>query len=253
MTGRDRFDVLDAGPNDAGRLASLSWRALDGELDAALQAIVASAARTADAPIALVSLVLKRIQLFRAHVGLPPELALAGATDRCVSFCQIVVRDQAPLAIVDALDDPRVPQALVARYGIRAYYGLPLRVGGRVVGTLCVIDVRPRAFDDQTRVALASLADEAARRLTSLTADDPIDPARAAPVSRAELTAAIAGVVAARISAIELRPRLRASSSASAGAALAVLGDAARALDDIDEELGEVEVALRGLLDASRR
>lgn len=250
MKRRDRFDVLGAEVGDEARVTTLSWRALDGDIDDELQAIVAAAAKAADAPIALVSLMLKRVQLFRAHVGLPPELALARATDRCVSFCQVVVRDQAPLAITDALDDPRVPQALVDRYGIRAYYGLPLRVGGRVVGTLCVIDVRARAFDDAMRGALDDLAEAAARRLTALTSDDPIAVPRDG--SGHALSGAIAGVISARISAIELRPRLRASAMASHAGALAVLGDAARAIDDIDEELGKVEIALRGLLATER-
>jgi hypothetical protein len=44
-----------------------------------LQSIVSAAAIAAGAPITLVSLVLRRNQLFRAHFALPPDLAAVRA------------------------------------------------------------------------------------------------------------------------------------------------------------------------------
>ena len=144
-----------------------------------------------------------------------------------------------------------MPQALVAAYGIRAYYGVPLFVGDIVVGTLCVLDVRPRDFDDATRTALAALARVAAARLAALTVDQ--GPPPPAPDSPHAITSALAGVVAARIAALELGPRLRLAAGAPAGmaSALAVLDDAGRAIEDLDHELSAVEQALRGLLAGS--
>jgi len=227
---------------------ALGWRAIDGDDDDELRALVEAAAVATGAPIALVSLLLPRIQLFRAQVGMPLDLALTRATDRCVSFCQVVVRDRKPLEIADALGDARVPQALVERYGIRAYYGVPLVVNDVVVGTLCVLDVQPRPFDNEAKANMGQLAAAAAARLSILTGADAIRPDAAAPTRR-ELTSAVAGVVAARIAAIELRPRLRALAAGQSGAnALAVLGDASDAFGDIDRELATVETALRGLL-----
>lgn len=236
---QQRFDVLG---DDRGRFASFDVRALDGDHDDALQAIVAAAAIATEAPIALVSLVLRRIQLFRAHIGLPPDLAVTRAIDRCVSFCQIVVRTGASLEVCDALGDDRVPQAMVEHYGIRAYLGVPLRIHGRVLGTLCVLDVRPRAFTDAHRVAIERLAVAAAARLAELLPQPETS-------GRDDLTAAIAGVVSGRISAIEVRARLRALGAGPSGVnALGVITEAALAIGDLEATLATVEVELRHAL-----
>jgi hypothetical protein len=58
-------------------------------------------------PMAIVSLVLSRIQLFRAQHGLPAELAACGSTSRDASFCQLVVKDGARLEVEDAATDAR--------------------------------------------------------------------------------------------------------------------------------------------------
>jgi GAF domain-containing protein len=241
----DRFDVLG---DDERDLDVASGAVLSSAPDDTLQSIVSAAAIAAEAPIALVSLVLRRIQLFRAHIGLPPDLAAAGATDRCVSFCQLVVRDKRPLAIEDALRDARVPQALVDAYGVRAYLGFPLEIEGVVVGTLCILDVRPREFSPEQRLAVERLARVASERLAQLVqAPGPATSTAelGAGRLRGELSAAIGDTVAARIASVELRPLLRAQQTAGARSALAVLADAARAAEDLDGALGRVEASLR--------
>ncbi|MGK4003279.1 GAF domain-containing protein [Sorangium sp. So ce1036] len=154
--------------NDPARLAELHHLMLRADADALLDDCVARAAELAGAPIALVSLVVRHIQLFRAHRGLPPELAVSCATSRSNSFCQLVVRDEAPLVIEDALRDARVPRELVEHYGIRAYAGVPIRVGGHVIGSLCVIDHAPRRFEPGVVDGLRQLAVEVAERLAAL-------------------------------------------------------------------------------------
>jgi GAF domain-containing protein len=160
---QDRIDGL--GPD---------WRSpLDREMllesdDPELNDIAAHAAEAIGAPIAIVSLILQRIQLFRAHVGLPPDLAVARATDRDASFCQFVVRDDDTFVVEHAAEDPRVPQDLVERYGIQAYLGAPVRIGGRTAGSLCVIDVVPREFGPEERARLSELAAQASGRLEAM-------------------------------------------------------------------------------------
>jgi hypothetical protein len=240
----DRFDVLAA---DDRRLDVARGEVLASAPDDTLQSIVSAAAIAAEAPIALVSLVLRRIQLFRAHIGLPPDLAVAGGTDRCVSFCQLVVRDKTPLAIEDALRDARVPQALVDAYGVRAYLGFPLLLEGVVIGTLCILDVRPRTFTAEQRLAVERLAGVASERLGQLV-QTPGPATSTAELGasrlRGELSSAMGDTVAARIASIELRPALRAH-TAGAHTALTVLTDAARAAEDLDGALGRVESSLR--------
>lgn len=154
--------------DDPRRLALFHRGRVTASDDPVLAAIVAAVAREADAPIALVSLVMDRVQIFRAAVGLPAELALARATNRCDSFCQFVVEEEDLFLVEDAPNDPRVPRALVERYGIIAYAGAPVRVAGHVLGSLCVIDVRPRTFSEAFLAALRQSAAQASERLREL-------------------------------------------------------------------------------------
>ncbi|WP_437577385.1 GAF domain-containing protein [Sorangium sp. So ce887] len=158
--------------NDPVRLAELHGAMLRTDADALLDACVARAARLARAPIAFVSLVIRHIQLLRAHHGLPLELAVSCATSRSNSFCQLVVRDEVPLIVDDALRDERVPKELVESYGIRAYAGVPVRVRGHAIGSLCVLDVVPRRFDPRAIDGLEQLALEVAGRLSDLVERD---------------------------------------------------------------------------------
>ncbi|MFO0660406.1 MAG: GAF domain-containing protein [Polyangiaceae bacterium] len=150
------------------RLATFGVRHLDTADDPELNAIVQRVAKAIEAPIALISLVMGRVQYFRAMHGLPTELTHARATNRCDSFCQFVVRDEAIFLVEEALEDARVPKELVERYGIRAYAGAPLRVSGQVLGSLCVIDVRPRSFSREQINELERGAHEASQRLSKL-------------------------------------------------------------------------------------
>ena len=210
----DRVDAL--GP-DGGRLLAFKGGILDSALDEELQDIVADAAAKLRAPISLVSLILHRIQYFRAFYGLPKDLATARATDRDVSFCQFVVRDEAPVEVTDAAADGRVPQDLVARYGIRSYLGIPVRADGSVIGSLCVIDTTPRAFTPEERALLTALAERASRRLTVLARAEKGTGATllkrgTAPVFeeiRNLLQPLLFGVTAARVAALELDPIAR--------------------------------------------
>jgi len=143
---------------------------LGTDLDDALQTIVEEAASETGAPIALVSLVLDNIQYFRAHHGLPPDLAVVRATSRDTSFCQFVVRDDDVVEINDAAADVNVPQDLVDQYGIRAYLGVPIHLNGQPLGSLCVIDTLPRDFSPFERSQLAALAHRVDVRLNELAA-----------------------------------------------------------------------------------
>ncbi|MBK6513986.1 MAG: GAF domain-containing protein [Polyangiaceae bacterium] len=165
----ERFDALAEKSDE--RLLVLTGEALSRAPDAELQRIVAEVAEALEMPTALVSLVLTRTQYFRAQVGLPPDLANVAATDRDVSFCQFVVRDEAPLVVEDAKDDPKFPQLLVNEFGVRSYVGAPLHVGGAVVGSLCAMDSRPRTYSPGDVARMQAFAERASRRLDQLAAE----------------------------------------------------------------------------------
>jgi len=154
--------------DDGARLSSFEAPLLDSREDAQLHALVEEASRVSGFPIALVSLVVRRIQFFKEQVGLPPDLRAARATDRCTSFCQYVVAGQQPLQIEDAAREAGLPQDLVENYGIRAYVGFPLHVRGQVVGSFCVIHTLPAKLPPEVLARLEVLARQASARLEAL-------------------------------------------------------------------------------------
>src|SRR5210317_468478 len=113
----DSIDVLGSRPD---RHVAFTRELLAEAEDEELKTIVEQAARDLKTPIAMVNLVLDHIQFFKAHHGLPPDLAVTRATERNVSFCQFVVRDGQPFEVTDAEHDTRVPQHLVKTYGIKS-------------------------------------------------------------------------------------------------------------------------------------
>lgn len=132
-------------PDESQRLAALrELLILDTPPEERFDRIVRFAADEFDVPIALVSLVDAHRQWFKARVGLD-----VCETGRDAAFCAHAILEPEVMVVEDALADPRfVDNPLVnGAPGIRFYAGAPLQVGGRHVGTLCVIDVRPRGFD----------------------------------------------------------------------------------------------------------
>ncbi|HKK79020.1 MAG TPA: GAF domain-containing protein, partial [Phaeodactylibacter sp.] len=95
-------------------------------------------------------------------------LAYARGTDRNVSFCQFVVRDGVPFEVEDAEIDPRVPKHLVKNYSIRSYLGVPIKANDTIIGSLCVIDTKPRKFSPEEKDKLDKLAKSVNKRLAIL-------------------------------------------------------------------------------------
>ena len=109
----------------------------------ALEAITEFASALCEAPVSLVSIVESQIQTFLAHTG--TDLT---ETKRDVSFCAHAMLGSDIMVVPDATTDPRfADNALVTGApGIRFYAGAPLvSDDGVPLGSLCVIDVAPRA------------------------------------------------------------------------------------------------------------
>lgn len=88
-----------------------------------------------------------------------PTLKLSGAI--CAledSYCSIVCASGDPLAIDDSRGDHRVAHH-PSRDAIQSYTGVPVRdAGGRVVGSLCHFDGRPRLLPASELPVLTSVA-----------------------------------------------------------------------------------------------
>ena len=125
--------------------------------------IVEFAASEFDVPIALLTLVDRDRQWFKARVGLD-----ACETSREISFCGHAILQPGLFEVLDAALDPRFADnpLVVGAPFIRFYVGAPLRLpAGAAVGTLCLIDTQPRAFDAMDRAILGTLRDLAVAEL----------------------------------------------------------------------------------------
>ncbi|HEY3358868.1 MAG TPA: response regulator [Polyangia bacterium] len=123
-------------------------RVMESEPDAVLERLVRITAELLDTPIALVTIVTESRQWWKAAVGLPPELVAARSVPRDLSFCTHAVAARAPLVVGNARGHPFFgDNELVRRGPLVAYAGVPIEIAGvGALGTLCVIDTRPRAF-----------------------------------------------------------------------------------------------------------
>ncbi|MEU1886396.1 SpoIIE family protein phosphatase [Micromonospora rifamycinica] len=146
---------------EPGRLRSLTDTGLDAAPDEAFDRFARLVSDLLDVPVALVSLVSETRQFFPGAVGLPDPWADLRQTPLSHSFCQHVIDTEIPLVLPDARLYPRVRDNLaVPELGVVAYAGMPLTdLDGRVLGSLCAIDSRPRAW---TKAQLHTLADLAA-------------------------------------------------------------------------------------------
>lgn len=124
------------------------------------------AKRLFNVPIALVTLVDKDRQWFKSCVGLD-----ATQTPRDISFCGHAILKDELLLVPDASKDERFHDnpLVTGAPNIRFYAGYPLTVPhGNKLGTLCLIDTRPRELDEEERALLRDLAQMAEQELTAV-------------------------------------------------------------------------------------
>jgi PAS domain S-box-containing protein len=148
-------------PNEAERLAVLaSYDVVGTAPEPAFDDLAKLAARLVGTPIALISLVDKHRQWFKARVGLEAQ-----ETPREQSFCThaLVQEESNPemLVVPDAHQDPRFAENPLVQGDphIRFYAGAPLVLPGNLVlGTLCVIDRVPRQLSKDKAELLTMLA-----------------------------------------------------------------------------------------------
>ena len=144
--------------NETQRLRALhAYKILDTLAEQAYDDLTGLAAQICDAPIALISLVDRDRQWFKSRVGLNAE-----ETSRKVSFCAHAIHHPKELLEVeDALEDQRFAgnPLVTGDPHIRFYAGMPIvDAAGLALGTLCVIDRKPRVLKQAQRRALKALS-----------------------------------------------------------------------------------------------
>ncbi len=145
-------------PNNEKQRLKVLWQyeVLDTVPEEVFDDLTELAARICGAPIALLSLVDENRQWFKARVGVRQT-----ETARDISFCAHAILQEDLFIIPDATLDARFAKSplVTSEPRIRFYAGAPLITpDGYALGTLCVIDRKPRQLNPDQCQALRVLA-----------------------------------------------------------------------------------------------
>ena len=142
--------------NDSARVESLQRMLLSCiPNEEALDRVTRTAQRLFGSPIVLITLVDRDRQWFKSCIGLSVR-----ETPRAISFCGHAIVQEELLIVEDALTDARFADnpLVLDKPKIRSYAGRPLRNSENfAIGTLCVLDRKPRTWSAEERQALDDL------------------------------------------------------------------------------------------------
>jgi len=152
--------------NELIRLDTLrSLNILDTPAEERFDRLTRLAKRMFGVPMALVSLIDENRQWFKSCNGLD-----ASETARDISFCGHAILGEEIFLVPDAAADERfADNPLVTRFPhIRFYAGSPLKhANGSKLGTLCILDTRPRSLNRDDLIDLRYLSEMAERELSA--------------------------------------------------------------------------------------
>lgn len=150
--------------NEIERIRKLEeLKILDTLEEQAYDDLTLLAAQICDTPIALVSLVDRDRQWFKSHHGLD-----ARETPRDIAFCSHAILSDDIFVIDDASKDERFHDNPLAtdKPNVIFYAGVPLVMNDKLrLGTLCVIDNKPRSISEDQKTALKALARQVVSQL----------------------------------------------------------------------------------------
>ncbi|EIE52235.1 histidine kinase [Salipiger aestuarii] len=157
--------VAPKASNEEERLSELhSFGVLDAAPDPAFDEVVDLLATMLEVPVVLISLVDAHRQWFRARHGFVPS-----ETPLNQSICSHAILEDGILEIEDTLLDLRSadnPLCCGLTDNMRFYAGAPLITrSGHRIGTLCVLDTRPRRLTPPQRQLLEVMGRQVMRQL----------------------------------------------------------------------------------------
>jgi two-component sensor histidine kinase len=135
---------------------------LDSPRERDFDDIVAYVSALCDVPTALISLVDSERQWFKAACGFD-----AAETPLDQAICLHTLKEETFLEIHDTAADPRTRDNPLCRgeEPVRFYAGALLRFDDVPIGTLCVLDRRPRRLTDHQRETMILLARQVVRQM----------------------------------------------------------------------------------------
>lgn len=144
-------------PNEQERLEELyRFDVLYTQYEEDFDQIVKLASEICKVPISTISLIDRHRQWFKAKLGI-----VDAENERSTSFCAHAILGDELMVVDDAFTDQRFHDnpSVTGEPNIRFYAGVPLvSQRGFKLGTLCVIDQKPRNLDEQQAFALDVLA-----------------------------------------------------------------------------------------------
>lgn len=141
------------------RLAALErYEILDTPREQDFDDIVRLAAQICGTPIALITLVSKDRQWFKAAVGTTET-----ETPRNIAFCNLAIMQSGVFEVTDTHTDPAFASnpLVTGEPHLRFYTSAVLETPkGLPLGTLCVLDTKPGKLDEAQKFALQTLANQ---------------------------------------------------------------------------------------------
>lgn len=158
LASRQMPKQLPAIPRQESRRLKVLWQydVLDTVAEEVFDDLTDLAAHICEAPIALISLVDQDRQWFKSRIGLS-----VSETSRDISFCAKAILGKRLLLVPDATKDKRFKDnpLVTGPQKIRFYAGAPLITpAGHALGTLCVLDHKPRKLNREQAQSLRVLA-----------------------------------------------------------------------------------------------
>jgi len=199
--------------------------------------------------MAFVSLVDEHRQWFKARVGLD-----ASETPRADAFCAHTIMGEEVLVVSDAATDPRFAgnPLVTGEPDIRFYAGAPLIVsGGLAMGTLCVVDRKPRELDDAGRAVLADLAQMAVDALEHHRHATTLEQAHLELASAHEELRAISDAISHNVR-MPLRQLGALLEMFESDHRAALSEDAVRELEEVRRVRAHADEAIRGMTELAR-
>lgn len=153
----DKPPVAKLHPNETERLKALrSYGILDTSIESAFDDITRIASYVCQTPMSIISLVDEQRQWFKSEVGLGIR-----QTPLEQSICAHAILEHSFLEVEDVTKDPRFDRnpLVTGDPHIKFYAGALLRTpDGLPLGTVCVLDDKPRQLSAEQREVLAALA-----------------------------------------------------------------------------------------------